>query len=69
MVVGEYRHGISVMDRNIARVLEAKEKNNPDHEYSFGDLISRCTMQQEYVIPAQANGRGLDTTEEHLDTG
>ncbi|MBE5992698.1 nickel-dependent hydrogenase large subunit [Lacrimispora sp.] len=59
---GEYRHGISVMDRTIARVLEAK-KITQIMNTLLENLIPGVPMQQEYEIPAQAYGKGLvDTT-------
>ena len=59
---GEYRHGISVMDRTIARVLEAK-KITQIMNTLLENLIPGVPMQQEYVVPAQAYGKGLvDTT-------
>lgn len=59
---GEYRHGISVMDRTIARVLEAK-KITEIMNILIENLIPGVAMQQEYEIPVTAKGTGLtDTT-------
>lgn len=59
---GEYRHGISVMDRTIARVLEAK-KITQIMNILIEHLIPGVPMQQEYEIPIEAYGNGLiDTT-------
>lgn len=59
---GEYRHGISTMDRTIARVLEAKKITEV-----IGVLLENITpdvsVQKEYSIPEAAEGEGLiDTT-------
>ncbi|HBN84330.1 MAG TPA: Ni/Fe hydrogenase [Clostridiales bacterium] len=59
---GDYRNGISTMDRTLARVLEAKKIANImltllDH------LIPGVEVQKEYDIPHSAYGAGLiDTT-------
>jgi hydrogenase large subunit len=59
---GEYRNGISTMDRTLARVLEAKKLTDIiltllDH------LILGVDLQKEYAIPQTAYGAGLiDTT-------
>lgn len=59
---GEYRHGISVMDRTIARVLEAGKIANV-MKILIDNLIPEVSFQKEYVIPEKASGRGmLDTT-------
>ncbi|MBP7176393.1 MAG: nickel-dependent hydrogenase large subunit [Thermoclostridium sp.] len=59
---GEYRNGISTMDRIIARVLEAAKIArimNTLLEY----LIPDVSVQKEYSIPDAAIGKGLiDTT-------
>lgn len=59
---GEYRNGISAMDRTLARVLEAKKIADImlillDH------LIPGVSVQKEYEVPKNACGAGLiDTT-------
>lgn len=59
---GEYRNGISTMDRIIARVLEAK-KIGSVMNILMDNLIPNFSMQKEYVIPETAMGKGLiDTT-------
>lgn len=59
---GEYRNGISVMDRTIARVLEAG-KIASIINILIDNLIPDTFVQMEYVVPDQAEGRGLtDTT-------
>lgn len=59
---GEYRHGISTMDRIIARVLEAR-KITEVMNILLQNLIPNISVQKEYVIPETAEGSGLiDTT-------
>ncbi len=59
---GEYRNGISVMDRTIARVLEAK-KIAEVMTILLEKLIPGVSVQKEYTIPTEAKGAGLiDTT-------
>ncbi len=59
---GEYRNGISAMDRTIARALEAK-KIVEIMQILIANLIPDVPMQQEYEIPVQSSGAGLvDTT-------
>lgn len=59
---GEYRHGISTMDRVIARVLEAK-KITEVMEILLQNLIPNTSVQKEYEVPEAAEGAGLiDTT-------
>lgn len=59
---GEYRNGISAMDRVIARVLEAR-KITQVMGILLENLIPDVSVQQEYDIPASAEGTGLvDTT-------
>lgn len=59
---GEYRHGISAMDRTIARVLETK-KIAEILNVLIDNLIPGILTQTEYEIPVQALGAGLvDTT-------
>ena len=59
---GKYRHGISTMDRIIARVLEAK-KIAEVIEILLCNLIPNSVVQKEYIIPENAVGAGLiDTT-------
>ncbi|NCC15469.1 MAG: Ni/Fe hydrogenase [Clostridia bacterium] len=59
---GDYRNGISVMDRTIARVLEARKiagimKTLLEH------LILGVSVQEEYTVPEKSTGSGLiDTT-------
>lgn len=59
---GEYRNGISVMDRTIARILEAK-KIAEVINVLLENLIPGTSVQREYSIPKVASGKGLiDTT-------
>lgn len=59
---GEYRNGISTMDRIIARVLEAK-KITEIIGVLLENIIPNVTVQKEYSIPKAAEGEGLiDTT-------
>lgn len=59
---GEYKNGISTMDRTVARVLEAK-KITQIMEILLEKLIPGVSVQQEYEIPTSAEGAGLiDTT-------
>ena len=59
---GEYRHGISTMDRVIARVLEAKKITEVMY-ILLQNLIPDVSVQKEYAIPETAEGAGLiDTT-------
>jgi hydrogenase large subunit len=59
---GEYRNGISVMDRTIARVLEAR-KIAEVISVLLENLIPGTSVQREYSIPKTAIGKGLiDTT-------
>ncbi len=59
---GEYRNGISAMDRTLARVLEAK-KIVEIMITLLNNLIPGVSVQQTYSIPISANGSGLiDTT-------
>ncbi len=59
---GEYRKGISTMDRTIARVLEAKKITEVLNTL-LQSLIPGVTVQEEYRIPETAVGTGLiDTT-------
>lgn len=59
---GGYRHGISTMDRIIARVMEAK-KITTVMELLLDNLVPETAVQQKYEIPALAEGAGLtDTT-------
>jgi len=61
-LTGEYRNGISVMDRTIARVLEAG-KIVKIMKILLDNLIPGISVQQEYTTPETAAGRGLvDTT-------
>ena len=59
---GEYRHGISAMDRYIARVLEAK-KITEILATLMDNMIPGPTGQIAYTIPQDSTGAGLhDTT-------
>ncbi|HEX2927720.1 MAG TPA: nickel-dependent hydrogenase large subunit [Ruminiclostridium sp.] len=59
---GEYRNGISVMDRTIARVLEAK-KIAEVTGILLENLTPGVSVQKEYTIPTASAGAGLiDTT-------
>ncbi len=59
---GNYRNGISVMDRTIARVLEAG-KIVSIMKILLQNLILGVSVQQKYTVPEKAGGRGLiDTT-------
>lgn len=59
---GEYRNGISTMDRTIARVLEAR-KIALIMNTLLENLIPGVSVQKEYSIPETAAGKGLvDTT-------
>ncbi len=59
---GEYRNGISTMDRTIARVLEAR-KITEIINILIENLIPGVSVQKEYTIPGTSEGKGLiDTT-------
>ncbi|WHH60783.1 nickel-dependent hydrogenase large subunit [Petroclostridium sp. X23] len=59
---GEYRNGISTMDRTIARVLEAR-KIALIMNTLLENLIPGVSVQKEYSIPETTVGKGLiDTT-------
>lgn len=59
---GEYRNGISTMDRTIARALEAR-KIALVMNTLIENLIPGISVQKEYSIPVTAFGKGLvDTT-------
>jgi Ni,Fe-hydrogenase I large subunit len=59
---GEYRNGISTMDRTLARVLEAK-KITDILLTLLNNLMPGISVQEEYEIPQSAYGAGLiDTT-------
>jgi len=59
---GAYRHGISTMDRTIARVLEAKKITDVMLTL-LNNLIPCVSMQKKYQIPESGRGAGLvDTT-------
>lgn len=59
---GEYRNGISAMDRTIARVLEAVRIASV-MSILLEKLIPGISVQKEYSIPEAAAGKGLvDTT-------
>ncbi|ACL75430.1 nickel-dependent hydrogenase large subunit [Ruminiclostridium cellulolyticum] len=59
---GEYRNGISTMDRTIARVMETS-KIAEIISILIENLIPGVTVQKEYTIPTSSEGAGLiDTT-------
>lgn len=59
---GEYRRGISTMDRTIARVLEAK-KVAEVMGVLLENVIPGVSVQREYALPENSQGKGLiDTT-------
>lgn len=59
---GDYRNGISTMDRTLARALEAKKIANI-MLILLDNLIPGVCVQKEYEIPQSAYGAGLiDTT-------
>lgn len=59
---GNYKKGISTMDRTIARVLEAK-KLTEILDTLLKNLIPGTSVQSEYTIPEHSGGAGLiDTT-------
>lgn len=59
---GEYRRGISMMDRTIARVLEARKISEVMNTL-LENLIPDVSVQAKYDIPEKAAGAGLvDTT-------
>ncbi len=61
-LAGEYKNGVSTMDRTIARVLEAR-KIASIINILLENLIPGISVQEEYLIPATAKGKGLiDTT-------
>ncbi len=60
-ISGEYRNGVSVMDRTLARVFETKKiigimQTLLDH------VIPDVQLQTQYAIPEQARGMGLVDT-------
>ncbi|TAH70166.1 MAG: Ni/Fe hydrogenase [Anaerolineaceae bacterium] len=61
-LAGEYKRGISTMDRTIARVLEAR-KIAEIMDTLLDKLIPDISVQEEYIIPNTTLGKGLvDTT-------
>jgi len=59
---GEYRNGISTMDRTIARVLEAKKVVEVIN-ILIQNLVYGTDVQSKYEVPKTAIGKGLiDTT-------
>lgn len=59
---GDYRNGISAMDRTIARVLEAS-KIVEIMKILLENLILGVSVQEVYTVPENAEGKGLiDTT-------
>jgi hydrogenase large subunit len=61
-LAGEYRRGISAMDRTIARVLEAR-KIAGIIDTLLSSLVPGVSAQAQYEVPRSARGAGLiDTT-------
>lgn len=61
-ISGEYRNGISTMDRTIARALEVK-KVAEVLSVLLEHIVPNTSVQQQWEIPASAQGAGLvDTT-------
>ncbi len=61
-LAGEYRRGISTMDRSIARVLESK-KIAEILNTLMDQIIPNISVQERYEVPNKAEGVGLiDTT-------
>lgn len=59
---GEYRNGISALDRIIARVLEAR-KITGIIDVLLSNIKPDVLLQKEYAVPKTAQGKGLiDTT-------
>ncbi len=59
---GEYKNGISLMDRTIARVLEAK-KITIVIKTLLENIVPNIGVQEKYDLPSKSEGRGLiDTT-------
>ncbi|WLR52707.1 nickel-dependent hydrogenase large subunit [Bacillus tianshenii] len=58
---GEYRNGISTMDRDIARVLETK-KITEIMAVLLDLVIPEVELQKQYSLPNQAEGEGLTDT-------
>lgn len=58
---GEYKNGISTMDRTIARVLEAK-KIAAIMNTLLENIVPSTDTQQEYRVPMKASGKGLTDT-------
>ncbi len=58
---GEYRHGISAMDRTIARVLETRKIAGIIGKL-LDNLIPDTSTQAEYMVPQSARGMGLIDT-------
>ncbi len=58
---GEYRHGISTMDRLIARVLECR-KIVSILQTLVQNMIPDTDVQQKYTVPESGFGRGLHDT-------
>lgn len=62
MLSGEYKNGISMMDRTIARVYEAR-KIAKVMDTLLQNIIPNVSIQNEYVLPQTSQGKGLiDTT-------
>lgn len=58
---GEYNHGISAMDRTIARALEA-QKIAEIMQTLLKQIIPDIDVQQKYELPETTSGRGLVDT-------
>lgn len=59
---GEYKNGISMMDRTIARVYEA-QKIVKIMNILLQNIVPNVSLQNEYSLPQAAQGKGLiDTT-------
>lgn len=58
---GEYRHGISAMDRLIARVLECR-KIVSILQTLVQNMIPDTDVQQIYTVPERGSGKGLHDT-------
>lgn len=59
---GRYKHGISTMDRIMARVLEARDITQLMDKL-LQNLVPNIVLQKEYTTPEAAEGAGLiDTT-------
>jgi hydrogenase large subunit len=60
---GDYKNGVSTMDRTLARVLEAKKADGDHPDAAWTILYRTPGVQQEDDVPDEARGAGLtDTT-------